>query len=171
MPGTMRSFQYYQRGNSLRQGVVKYNSIAVANDVDRQIQHCNASLFAGASGADCAAADTIFIPGLPRAGSTLLEQILASHSMVEGTTELPEIMAVAARHNGRLGEGEDDRYPASLAQQPHNELGKLGQRCIAAPKVHRAEGTPHFIDKMPNNFHHIGLIHLILPNSRIIDAR
>ena len=145
----MHSFQYYQRGNSLRQGVVKYNSIAVANEVDRQIQHCNAWVFAGASGSGCAAADTIFILGLPRAGSTLLEQILTSHSMVEGTTELPDIMALAAWHNSRLGEGEDDRYAANLAQQPHNELGKIGQRYIAASKVHRAEGLPHLIDKMP----------------------
>jgi tetratricopeptide (TPR) repeat protein len=166
-----RSFEYYQRGNALRQGVLNYNPKAVTHEVDQQIAHCSAALFAANAGAGCPADDPIFILGLPRAGSTLLEQILASHSQVEGTTELPDIMAIAARLNGRLGQEDADRYPANLAALSRDELAALGQSYVDSTRVHRAEGTPHFIDKMPNNFRHIGLIHLILPNAKIIDAR
>ena len=166
-----RSFEYYQRGNALRQGVLKYNPQAVTHEVDQQIAHCSAGLFAAKDGAGCPADDPIFILGLPRAGSTLLEQILASHSQVEGTTELPDIMAIASRLNGRLGQEDADRYPANLAALSRDELTALGHSYIASTRVHRNTGTPHFIDKMPNNFRHIGLIHLILPNARIIDAR
>ena len=166
-----RSFEYYQRGNALRQGVLKYNPQAVTYEVDQQIAKCNAALFAANAGAGCAAKDPIFIVGLPRSGSTLLEQILASHSMVEGTTELPDVMAIAARLNGRLGQDDADRYPANLAELSRDELAALGQGYITSTQVHRAERTPYFIDKMPNNFRHIGLIHLMLPNARIIDAR
>ena len=166
-----RSFEYYQRGNALRQGVVKYNAQAVTYEVNQQIAHCDAALFAATSGAGYPAADPIFIVGLPRAGSTLLEQILASHSMVEGTTELPDLMAIAARLNGRLAEGESDRYPANLTDLARDRLAELGQSYIDSTRVHRSEGTAFFIDKMPNNFRHAGLIHLILPNAKIIDAR
>ena len=166
-----RSFAYYERGNALRQGVVKYRPAAVTTEIDRQIEHCNAALFAAAAGAGCPAIDPIFILGLPRAGSTLLEQILASHSQVEGTTELPDILAIGARLNGRLGQDDADRYPANLAELSRDQLTELGQSYIDSTRVHRREGKARFIDKMPNNFRHIGLIHLILPNARIIDAR
>jgi len=166
-----RSFEYYQRGNQLRQGVVKYRPQAISAEFDRQIEHCNAALFSAAAGAGCPADDPIFIVGLPRAGSTLLEQILASHSQVEGTTELPDIMAIASRLNGRLGQEEQDRYPANLGELSRDRLAELGQSYIESTRVHRVEGKARFIDKMPNNFRHIGLIHLILPNARIIDAR
>lgn len=166
-----RSFEYYQRGNQLRQSVVKYRPQAITAEFDRQIEHCNTALFSAAAGAGCPADDPIFIVGLPRAGSTLLEQILASHSKVEGTTELPDIMAIASRLNGRLGQEEQDRYPANLSELSRDRLAELGQSYIESTRVHRTEGKPRFIDKMPNNFRHIGLIHLILPNARIIDAR
>lgn len=171
VPDYARSFEYYERGNKLRQGVIRYNPNAVTYEVDQQMHHCNAALFTANAGAGCTASDPIFIVGLPRAGSTLLEQILASHSRVEGTTELPDIMAIAARLNGRLGQDDSDRYPANLAELSRDQLADLGQSYIGSTKVHRGAGTPHFIDKMPNNFRHIGLIHLILPNARIIDAR
>ncbi|MEQ1497908.1 MAG: sulfotransferase [Novosphingobium sp.] len=166
-----RSFEYYQRGNQLRQGVVGYRPKAITAEFDRQIQHCNAALFSGTVGAGCPADDPIFILGLPRAGSTLLEQILASHSQVEGTTELPDIMAIASRLNGRLGQDDADRYPDNLGELSRDQLAELGQGYIDSTRVHRTEGKVRFIDKMPNNFRHIGLIHLILPNARIIDAR
>jgi hypothetical protein len=114
--------------------------------------------------------DPIFIVGLPRAGSTLLEQILASHSMVDGTMELPNIIALAHRLNGRRFVSEDARYPGILAELSAEQLQKFADQFIEDTRVHRA-GAPHFIDKMPNNFMHIGLIHLILPRARIIDAR
>ena len=166
-----RSFEYYARGNSLKQQVLGYRPEAVTREVARQIEHCHAGLFADKAGAGCIADDPIFILGLPRAGSTLLEQILASHSQVEGTMELPDIMATASRLNGRQSAAEEERYPANLEELGLEELTRLGEDYIASTRVHRCEGTPRFIDKMPNNFRHIGLIHLILPNARIIDAR
>jgi len=166
-----RSFEYYSRGNALRQEVVGYRAAAVTREIDQQIAHCTSGLFAAKSGSGCVSQDPIFIVGLPRAGSTLLEQILASHSMVEGTTELPDIMAIASRLNGRQEQGEADRYPGNLAELSVEELGALGSGYIKSTQVHRREGKARFIDKMPNNFRHIGLIHLILPNARIIDAR
>ncbi|WP_219893546.1 tetratricopeptide repeat-containing sulfotransferase family protein [Aquisediminimonas profunda] len=166
-----RSFEYYARGNALRQEVVGYRAAAVTREIDEQIAHCTSGLFAAKSGSGCVSEDPIFIVGLPRAGSTLLEQILASHSMVEGTTELPDIMAIASRLNGRQEQSEADRYPGNLAELSVEELGALGSGYIKSTQVHRREGKPRFIDKMPNNFRHIGLIHLILPNARIIDAR
>ena len=165
------AFAFYERGNRLRLGILGYRSETVTREVDQQIEHCSDRLFDAKSGSGCGADDPIFIVGLPRAGSTLLEQILASHSQVEGTTELPDIMAIASRLNGRQADGEEDQYPASLIDIPAEELTRLGEGYIAATRVHRREAKVRFIDKMPNNFRHIGLIHLILPDARIIDAR
>ena len=166
-----QSFGFYQRGNALKQRELGYRPEMVSNEVARQIAHCTPALFAAKAGSGCERDDPIFIVGLPRAGSTLLEQILASHSEVEGTMELPDIMAIARRFNGRQRHGEADAYPANLAGVSRDELTALGQTYIDSTRVHRREGRPRFIDKMPNNFRHIGLIHLILPNARIIDAR
>jgi tetratricopeptide (TPR) repeat protein len=166
-----RSFEFYQRGNHIRKGILGYSAEAVTREVDQQIEHCSEVLFAAKHGSGNPAIDPIFIVGLPRAGSTLLEQILASHSQVEGTTELPDIMAIGSRLNGRQARGDDDRYPANLIGLPVEELTRLGQGYLDSTQVHRREGKARFIDKMPNNFRHIGLIHLILPNARIIDAR
>ena len=166
-----RSFEYYERGNRIRQGILGYRPEAVTHEVGQQIKHCSQALFAAKAGSGCQSRDPIFIVGLPRAGSTLLEQILASHSAVEGTTELPDIMAIGSRLNGRQAQGEEDRYPANLIDVPIDELARLGQSYIESTRVHRREGKARFIDKMPNNFRHIGLIQLILPGARIIDAR
>ena len=166
-----QSFHYYERGNQLKQGILGYRSEAVRHEVNQQIQHCSEALFSDKVDAGCASSDPIFIVGLPRAGSTLLEQILASHSQVEGTTELPDIMAISSRLNGKQAQDDADRYPANLIDIPVDELTRLGQGYIESTRVHRREGKARFIDKMPNNFRHIGLIHLILPNARIIDAR
>jgi hypothetical protein len=108
---------------------------------------------------------------LPRAGSTLLEQILASHSAVEGTMELPNILALAHKLGGRRRIDEEPEYPANLGELTREELIEYGDAFIRDTMIHRKTGTPFFIDKMPNNFRHIGLIHLILPNAKIIDAR
>ena len=166
-----RSFEYLDRGNRLRQGSLGFSPEALTKQSDDQIKYCSAALFADKAGGGCAAIDPIFIVGLPRAGSTLLEQILASHSLVEGTTELPDIMAIAARLNGRQIEGGDDRYPANLKDLSKQQSTALGESYLDSTRIHRREGKARFVDKMPNNFRHIGLIHLILPNARIIDAR
>jgi len=108
--------------------------------------------------------------GLPRSGSTLIEQILASHSAVEGTQELADIPRLVVELRGRDSALDNPRYPAVLAGMSTEELRRLGRRYLADTRVYRT-GKPLFIDKMPNNFRHIGLIHLMLPNARIIDAR
>ncbi|MEM6912976.1 MAG: sulfotransferase, partial [Pseudomonadota bacterium] len=112
----------------------------------------------------------IFIVGLPRAGSTLLEQILASHPDVEGTLELPNILALAHKLNGRRQLGEDPRYPAVLKGITPQQRTAMGDAFLADTAVHRGS-APRFTDKMPNNFRHIGLIRMILPEAKIIDAR
>ena len=121
--------------------------------------------FAEREGQGCAASDPIFILGMPRAGSTLLEQILASHSQVEGTMELPDIIALARR----VADGGS--YPGALREFDAEALSSLGQEYLDRTRIQRSEGTPFFIDKMPNNWIHTGFIRLILPNAKIIDAR
>ena len=165
------SFTYYERGNRLKRDEVQYDWRKLHAEMDLQAAHCTRDLFARLAGAGHAAADPIFIVGLPRAGSTLLEQILSSHSMVEGTMELPNILALAHKLDGRRRIDEEARYPANLGELSAEELTAFGAQYIRDTAIHRKDGTPFFIDKMPNNFRHIGLIHLILPNAKIIDAR
>ncbi len=165
------SFTYYQRGNQLKREEVGYDWRKISKEIALQIEHCTPALFAGLEGSGSTAPDPIFILGLPRAGSTLLEQILASHSQVEGTMELPNILALAHKLDGRRRVDEEARYPANLGELTADELAAFGEAYIRDTAIHRKQGTPFFIDKMPNNFRHIGLIHLILPNAKIIDAR
>jgi hypothetical protein len=108
--------------------------------------------------------------GLPRAGSTLLEQILASHSAVEGTMELADVARLATLINGREPHDSSSKYPKVLASLSAVEARRFGEKFIADTQVYRT-GKRFFIDKMPNNFRHLGLIHLMLPNAKIIDAR
>jgi hypothetical protein len=112
----------------------------------------------------------IFIVGLPRAGSTLLEQILASHSSVEGTMELADIPRMVTELQGREPEDANPRYPRVLEELTPKDFLRLGEKYISDTRAYRTD-KPFFIDKMPNNFRHIGLIHLILPHAKIIDAR
>ena len=160
-----QSFDYYQRGNKLKQDMVAYDPQTTDQQVELQISHCTTDLFSKFKEQGCAAQDPIFIVGLPRSGSTLLEQILASHSMVDGTMELHNILGLAARLRGHSG-----RYPGNLRELKPDILKRLGEQYINETQSYRA-GAPLFIDKMPNNFLHIGLIKLILPNAKIIDAR
>jgi tetratricopeptide (TPR) repeat protein len=162
------SFAAYDEGNRLKRAQTRYSADAMSAELARQREVCTAELFEKHAGAGHDAPDPIFILGLPRAGSTLLEQILASHSQIDGTLELPNILALAHRLRGRrVGE---NRYPQVLHELSAEQLVGFGQDFIANTRIHRA-GAPFFIDKMPNNFRHIGLIHLILPNAKIIDAR
>ena len=165
------AFDYYERGNRLKRDEVGYEWRNISTEIQLQIEHCTPALFAASEGAGSAASDPIFIVGLPRSGSTLLEQILASHSQVEGTMELPNILALAHKLDGRRRIDEEARYPGNLVELDHQELGSFGEAYIRDTMIHRKKGTPFFIDKMPNNFRHIGLIHMILPNAKIIDAR
>ncbi len=165
------SFEYYERGNQLKREELKYTPERLSNEMRLQRELVTAELLDGFSGAGCPAPDPIFIVGLPRAGSTLLEQILASHSQVEGTMELPNIFALAYRLDRNRIVGEQPEYPANLADLTHDDVIRFGEEFIRDTRVYRKQGTPYFIDKMPNNFRHIGLIHMILPNAKIIDAR
>ena len=164
------SFRYYQRGNALKKSESRYRPEFIERNARLQAAVCSAELFAARQGVGCACPDPIFIVGLPRSGSTLIEQILASHSRVEGTLELAEIPRLVGRLSGREPEQNTPRYPAVLPSLSPALLSQFGEQYLADTRVYRT-GKAFFIDKMPNNFRHIGLIHLILPNARIIDAR
>jgi predicted Zn-dependent protease len=165
------SFAHYARGNALRRAAVLYDGDSTALLVQRTQTLYTREFFAARAGFGCQAPDPIFIVGLPRAGSTLLEQILASHSQVEGTRELPDVPGFALELGARELPGEPPAYPQSVARLTRAELTALGERYLAQTRPNRLRGTARFIDKMPSNFFHVGLIHLTLPNARIIDAR
>ncbi len=158
-----QAFTYYEMGNNLKKGQSRYDADKMSADLAEQRRVCTAALFSSRRG--CDAPDPIFIVGLPRAGSTLLEQILSSHSEVDGTMELPNILSLS--HRLRRG---SETYPDGLARLDAKALRAFGEDFIRDTRVHRQK-APYFIDKMPNNFRHIGLIKLILPNAKIIDAR
>ena len=165
------SWEHYARGNATQRAASRYRPEIFETNTAEQKRVCTPAFFAGRAGWGCEARDPIFILGLPRAGSTLIEQILASHPAVEGTQELPDIQRYALEMHGRDPDYDNPRYPAALADLTPEQTRALGERFLADTRVHRAEGRPLFIDKMPNNFRHIGLIQLILPNATIIDAR
>jgi tetratricopeptide (TPR) repeat protein len=164
------SFRHYEAGNALRLKRVPYR----ADDTTARLRVAAASydeeFFRARAGSGCPAPDPIFIVGLPRAGSTLLEQILASHSQVEGTMELPDLISIT-RLLRRSQAARSGTYHAALAALDPAELRTLGEQYLQATRIHRKLGRPFFIDKMPNNFSHVALIHVILPNAKIIDAR
>ncbi|MEO1595881.1 MAG: sulfotransferase [Pseudomonadota bacterium] len=164
------AFAHYERGNRQQRNVLEYDAARMTERLALQREHGTAELFARRAGSGCAASDPIFIVGLPRAGSTLLEQILASHSQVDGTFELPNIAALAHRLDGRRRTDAAPRYPARLHELTAEQLTRFGEAFIDDTRVHR-QGSPRFTDKMPNNFRHIALIRLILPNAKIINAR
>jgi tetratricopeptide (TPR) repeat protein len=165
------SFEHYSLGNALRRKEVHYDPEEMTQSVRRAKALCTQEFFASRSGYGATAPDPIFIVGLPRAGSTLLEQILSSHSQVEGTMELPEINAVTRTLRDRVaGEGRIE-YPEGLARIVATDCREFGEQYLANTRIVRKSGAPYFIDKMPNNFLHLGLIHLILPHAKIIDAR
>jgi len=165
------SFRNYADGNALRRSGLDYDAAETSRHVARSKALFTPAFFEGRAGQGCAAEDPIFILGLPRAGSTLVEQILASHSQVEGTQELPDIITLAKRLGGRKLRGEEDRYPEILEALSAEELAALGAEFLESTRIQRKTSRPMFIDKMPNNWLHAGLIHLILPNAKIIDAR
>jgi tetratricopeptide (TPR) repeat protein len=165
-----QSFEHYREGNSLRRARVHYEPKRIQAHVARAKALFTAEFFAERAGCGANAADPIFIVGLPRSGSTLIEQILASHSQVEGTMELPDVPALAQTVAERAGD-EALRYPQALAELPASRLRSIGEDYLERTRIQRKTGRPHFIDKLPNNFLHTGFIHLMLPNASIIDAR
>ena len=165
------SFEHYSEGNRIRRSLIAYDPEAVHDRVDRAKALFTPAFLGARTGLGCTAPDPIFIVGMPRAGSTLLEQILSSHSAVEGTMELPDIGAIARDLGGPRDGDERSAYPEILAGMDGDALRALGERYLASTRVQRKTSAPYFIDKNPNNWMHVGLIHLILPNAKIIDAR
>jgi hypothetical protein len=163
------SFEQYERGNALRQSGLSYDPQDISGLVERSKTFFTPEYFARRKDWGCRAPDPIFIVGMTRAGSTLLEQILASHSMIEGTMELPDIIALARRFAGKRK--EDKTYPATLEGLNAETFEAIGAEYLARTRVQRKLGRPHFVDKMPNNWAYVGFIQSILPNARIIDAR
>ena len=162
------AFEHYAIGNARRRKTVKF-SIEVFEDKTRRVQHCyDSAFFAERWDAGHRDPSPIFIVGLPRSGSTLVEQILASHSQVEGTFELPNVLTIVREFDH--GDAAHDAYPENVRAAPHAHFAALGQRYLAETAPIRT-GRTHFIDKMPNNFSHVGLIHAMLPEAIIIDVR
>jgi tetratricopeptide (TPR) repeat protein len=159
------SFAHYADGNRIRRASLVYDAEATTEFVRRSRVLFTPEFVARRSGWGCEADDPIFVVGLPRSGSTLVEQILASHPAVEGAGELPAVAGIARTLAGRA------LYPEVLARLDASELRSLGERYLRETHPHRRQGAPRFIDKMPNNWLHVGLIHLMLPNARIIDVR
>jgi tetratricopeptide (TPR) repeat protein len=167
------SFAHYARGNELRRAVARHDAERLGRFAQRTRELYTSGFFAARTGWGCPSREPIFIVGLPRAGSTLLEQILASHSQVEGTRELTNVLAFAAELGAR-GNDEPGRipaYPQSVARLERAQLVALGERYLEETRVQRRLGRARFVDKLGSNFLHVGLIHLMLPNARIIDAR
>ncbi|HTC44645.1 MAG TPA: sulfotransferase [Steroidobacteraceae bacterium] len=165
------AFRHYREGNAQRLQLRPYRADATTGFVRRAQSLYTRQFLARHGNSGCMAKDPIFILGLPRSGSTLIEQILAHHSQVEGTLELPDIPAIARDLSGRPGQACGGLYPEVLTQFAPVMLRRLGERFLSSARAQRRTSAPIFIDRMPNNWLHLGLIHLILPNARIIDAR
>ena len=164
------SWQFYERGNRLKRGECRYSPDTAETNARKQIELCTAEFFAACAGVGAPDPDSIFVVGLPRSGSTLVEQILASHSQVEGTQELYDIQRIALDIRAPQPGVSDIRYPEAIMELKPEEFRRLGEQYLADTRAYRTDKR-FFIDKMPNNFRHIGLIHLMLPNAKIIDVR
>ena len=164
------SFAHYDTGNRLRRSELDYDAAKNTDMIAQRAAQMTPDFFA-ARAAGCAAPDPIFILGMPRAGSTLIEQILASHTLIEGTQELPDIGMISQRVASKNGGKVNVDYEAKLAALSQDDRSRIGAEYIARTQIHRKTDKPFFIDKMPNNWQNTALIHLILPNAKIIDAR
>ena len=164
-----QAWGYYHDGNSRQRVLENYDPVRTEVMNDRIIKVFTQEFLAANTGLGHPSKEPIFVVGLPRSGSTMIEQILASHSQVEGTSELPYAGLVATSLNRNRADGVN--YPDAVAELGEEHFKRLGQDYLNFAQIHRTEGKPVFIDKMPNNFPTIGLLHLILPNAKIIDAR
>jgi len=165
------AWEHYARGNALQRASSNYRPDILETNTAEQKRVCTPAFFAARQGYGVDDPDPIFVVGLPRSGSTLIEQILASHPQVEGTQELPDIQRIVQELQGRDVDLDHPRYPAILNEIDRERARALGQSYLKGTRPHRVMRRPFFIDKMPNNFRHIGLIQLILPNAKIIDVR
>lgn len=156
------SFRHYSAGNALRRTSDTYSADDTTAFVDDCIATFTPQFFAERRGSGDLSRDPIFVLGMPRAGSTLIEQILSSHSQIEGTQELPDIPMLARRGAG---------YPQRLTGLEPEKFEQLGAEYLSRTRIQRKTERPMFIDKLPNNWTHTGFIHLVLPNATIIDAR
>jgi hypothetical protein len=166
-----KSFEHYAEGNRLRRLDIRYDADEHRERLGRSHALFTREFLCERAHVGCPAPDPIFIVGLPRSGSTLLEQILASHSLVEGTMELPDIIAMARRVAGTADDSGGANYPGVLAALTADQWRRLGEEYMERTRIYRKGSAPFFIDKMPNNFLHLGLILVALPNAKIIDAR
>jgi tetratricopeptide (TPR) repeat protein len=166
-----QSFKHYDEGNALYRASYRYDADQNTKRAQRLKRDFTRAFFAEREGMGCDAPDPIFILGMPRSGSTLLEQILSCHSAVEGTTELPDMITMAQNLREEADSDDIAVYASVLATKSADEVRALGEKYLENTRIHRKTDRPFFIDKMPNNFLHVGLIHLVLPNAKIIDAR
>ena len=164
------AFFHLNAGNQIKNKQSKYSIERMDKELQAQIDVCDELFFENHGDGGYETKDPIFILGLPRAGSTLIEQILASHSMIDGTLELPNILSMAQSLRGNDIYGKEGNYPKSMKTLSIEKRMEMGKTFINDTRIHRKD-APRFTDKMPNNFRHIGLIHLIMPNAKIIDAR
>jgi tetratricopeptide (TPR) repeat protein len=164
-----RAWRYYSEGNAKQRGEVSYDPVQTEAMNDRLVSVFTTELLESKRGGGNPDPAPIFNVGLPRSGATLLEQILASHSQVEGTSELPYVGRIASWLNRNRAGGIN--YPEAVRELGTEDFARLGSDYLAHARVHRRTGAPRFIDKMPNKFPNLGLIALMLPNARIIDAR
>jgi tetratricopeptide (TPR) repeat protein len=164
------AFFHLEKGNKIKNDQSLYSIERMDKELQAQIDVCNDEFFSNLGQGGHDTNDPIFILGLPRSGSTLVEQILASHSMIDGTLELPNILSMAQSLRGDDIYGKEGNYPKSLESLTQEQREDFGKSFIEDTRMHRKD-APMFTDKMPNNFRHIGLIHLIMPNAKIIDAR
>jgi len=162
------SFRYYKLGNDLKKQLERYDAEDMSKAMSNAKEVCRGGFLTANAG--CQAPDPIFIVGLPRSGSTLLEQILASHSQVDGTKELIHILAIVRRLSGKRKKMDESRYPHILKELSAADLKALGEEYLERSAIQRGS-APYFVDKAPNNFQHTGLINMILPKAKIIDAR
>ncbi|MGN6621682.1 MAG: sulfotransferase, partial [Sphingomonas sp.] len=166
-----RSFEHYREANRLRLSMVPHDRAAVSIEVNQSLAMFNRVFFAARTDDQAVDQTPIFIVGMPRAGSTLVEQILASHSLIEGTSELPHIPQLVRSTVAKDWANRGAAYPESLMTLTSVEIEALRKRYLEAAAEHRKSSSPWFIDKLPNNWRYIGFIRLILPNAKIIDAR
>lgn len=164
------AFRHYAAGNAIRAGQLGYDAAETTAMVDMAIETFTAEFFAARANLGNPAPDPVFILGLPRAGSTLIEQILASHSAIEGTMELPDIPSLALAL-GRDKMGDARRWVEALSETPSHQFANLGAEFLARTAVQRKTAKPFYIDKLPNNWLYVPFIRLILPNAKIVDAR
>ncbi len=165
-----KAFMFYERGNAFKKSQSRYKASDLTAEFKAQTEVFDDAFIASHANTGFTSPDPIFIVGLPRSGSTLLEQILASHSQVDGTMELPNMLALAQKLRRGERMSAVNHYPGILKELPAEQFLEFGEKFIDETRVHRGS-APFFIDKMPNNFRHVGLIKLMLPNAKIIDAR